>query len=334
MTPPNIALVRNRDRSGVLRPAGRPSPERYSERAVGRVADALAAGGRRVELLEADRWLLDRLEDLGAADGSWLVFNMAYGIQGDCRYTQLPALLEMAGIGYTGSGPMGHTLALDKAVTKALLASAGVATPAFGVGTDAAAASGLRYPVVVKPRHESTSYGLALCRTPAETAEAVEAVVQRYDQPALVEEYLDGRELCVGLLGNGDDVQCLPAVEIDFGARTQRLMTKADKFSAAGAPDRLCPADLDPRLLEEVETMARATFAATHCRDYARVDLRLDGDGRPQVLEINSMASLGAGGSYVMAAAAAGLDLAGLVGRIVDVAWCRLHEDAALPVPA
>ena len=319
-----LALVRNHDRSGVVATRGRPSPERYSEKAVERVRQALAAGGHDVIVLEADRHLLDRL----AADPVDLAFNMAYGIQGDCRYTHLPAMLELAGVPYTGSSPMGHTLALDKVVTKILVAAAGVPTPGHVVATGPCDLDGVRYPVVVKPRHESTSHGLSLAQDASDAARAVARVVERYRQPALVEEYVDGREVCVALLGNGPDVECLPIVEIDFQGREKRVFTKSDKFHGTDdEPTKVCPAPLTPWLRRRVEEVARATFAATHCRDYARVDIRIDADGVPQVLEINSMASLGAGGSYVLAASAAGLDFDALVNRIVDVAAARLGLD-------
>ena len=333
-----VALLRNHDHSGVLHRFGQASPERYSEKAVGRVADALRAGGHDVAVLEADAHLLDRLRDwvpaLPARDGERpevrpddlpvLAFNMAYGIQGECRYTQLPAMLELAGIPYTGSGPLGHTLALDKVVTKTLAAAAGVPTPAHRVASGAADLAGLRYPLVVKPRHESTSYGLRLVHGAEQAADAIATVVRRYRQPALVEEYVEGREICIALLGNGSGVQTLPAVEIDFGTRELRMMTKSDKFHGReDEPTRVCPAPLDRWLLSRVEEVAVATFQSVHCQDYARVDLRVDADGTPWMLEINSMASLGAGGSYVAAAAAAGMDFTAVVNRIVEVAVQR-----------
>jgi D-alanine-D-alanine ligase len=337
-----VALVRNDADAQVINRLGRPSPERYSARAVQRVADALTSAGHEVSVLEADMHLLTRLAaelpPVAAPDGAPLeamVFNMAYGIQGDCRYTHLPAMLEMAGLPYTGSGPMGHTLSLDKVVTKTLIAAAGVPTPAYRVARTAAELHGLRYPVVVKPRHESTSYGLRLAGDPKAAGEAVAKVVARYRQPALVEEYVDGREVCVALLGNGDQLRCLPAVEIDFGDRPFRLLTKADKFHGRDdEPERICPARLEPALLQHIEEVARATFAICACRDYARVDLRIAGDGTPYVLEINSMASLGIGGSFVLAAQVAGLDFPQLVNEIVGVAMARCIADAAQSVPS
>jgi D-alanine-D-alanine ligase len=332
-----VALLRNHDRSGVLRRFGQASPEKYSPRAVDRVSEALRAGGHEVEVFEADVTLLDRLrdwwpDDPAAPDAETgdlpaIAFNMAYGIQGECRYTQLPAMLELAGIPYTGSGPLGHTLALDKVVTKALISAAGVPTPAHRVASSAADVTGLRYPLVVKPRHESTSYGLRLVRDAEQAADAIATVVARYHQPALVEEYVEGREICLALLGNGPERQCLPAVEIDFGTRELRLMTKADKFHGRqDEPTRVCPAPLDRWLLSRIEEAALATAEACHCLDYARVDLRIDQDGVPWVLEINSMASLGVGGSYVMAAGEAGLDFVGVVNKIVTVGAQRYAD--------
>lgn len=165
-----VAVTRNHDRTGVLNVFGRPSPERYSEKTVGRVANGLTEGGHEVFVLETDVTLLGALPSVlppvDPADDDHpeaMVFNPAYGIQGACRYTHLPAMLEMAGVPYTGSGPLGHTLSLDKVVTKDIIAAARVHTPAHVVvsapGQDL---SGLRYPVVVKPRQESTSYGLTL----------------------------------------------------------------------------------------------------------------------------------------------------------------------------
>jgi D-alanine-D-alanine ligase len=342
-----VALLRNHDRSGVLHKFGQPSPERCSKRTVGNVGDALRAGGHDVDVFEADALLLNRLREwlpatpVPAGDHAGpdalrpdevpaIAFNLAYGIQGECRYTQLPAMLELAGIPYTGSGPRGHTLALDKVVTKTLAAAAGVSTPAHRVATSPADLTGLRYPLVVKPQHESTSYGLELVHGADRAAAAIDTVVRRYQQPALVEEYIEGREICIALLGNGTGLECLPPVEIRFGARTLRMMTKDDKFHRRDSElTRVCPAPLDHYLLSWIQEVAVATFEACHCRDYARVDIRVDANGVPWMLEINSMASLGLGGSYVMAAQAAGYSFDEIVNRIIAVALQRYAQRPA-----
>lgn len=328
-----IAVVHNHNRDGTINRFGRSCPERYSLRHVQMVADAVRELGHTAAVLEADILLFEELGHFMPADPvtgcpTGMVFNMAYGIQGDARYTHLPAMLEMAGIPYTGSNPLGHALALDKVVTKILMVNAGVPTPAYrvmsGAGEDI---DGLNFPLVVKPRHESTSYGLQLARERNELDAAVTAVVSKYRQEALVEEYVDGREICIGLLGNGPP-ECLPPVELDFGQRGLRLMTWDDKYHRRlDEPRKICPAALDEDVKRQLDELALATFRACHVRDYARVDIRIDPAGRPFVLEINSMASLGDGGSYVTAAKAAGYDIRSLVGRILEAA-CQRYSDA------
>jgi D-alanine-D-alanine ligase len=328
-----IAVVHNGQSTGVIAVFGRPCPEKYGMKTVRLVERALEAAGHTVAVCEGDKTLLATLEafmppEQGQPTG--LVMNMAYGIQGDGRYTHVPAMLEMAGIPYTGAAPTGHALALDKMVTKDLIRCAGVPTAPAAVMSAPSDPCHLRFPLIVKPRHESTSLGLRLVATRAELEEAVAAVTSTYRQDALVEEYLEGREFCVGLLGNAP-VECLPVVEQDFGDRDLRLLTKADKYhKGTQEPVKRCPAPIPESLRRRLNDMSVATFRACGLRDYARVDLRLDAAGEPQVLEINSMASLGAGGSYVRAAAAAGLDYGALVQRIVDEAHMRCY---GVPAP-
>jgi D-alanine-D-alanine ligase len=322
-----IAVVHNTEKDGTVFRFGKPCPEDYGKKTIQMVVDALQAGGHSVASVSGDKNLFAQLECFMAPDPqdcgqrpTGMVFNMAYGIQGECRYTHLPAMLEMAGVPYTGSSPLGHALALDKVITKHLIQAAGVPTPAFKVLAHAGQSiDGLRYPLIVKPRHESTSFGLRLVHSRVELNEAVSAIVSRYQQEALVEEYIDGREVCIGLLGN-DPPEFLPPVELDFGERPLRLMTWDDKHhKRPDEPNKICPAQLDPEFLAELNALALSTFNACHCKDYARVDIRIDPLGRPFVLEINSMASLGEGGSFVKAAVAAGYSYAGLVRRIVEV---------------
>ncbi|MEZ6088551.1 MAG: ATP-grasp domain-containing protein [Pirellulaceae bacterium] len=201
---------------------------------------------------------------------------------------------------------------------------AGVPTPAFKTMDGSAwNDDGLRYPLIVKPVHESTSYGLEIVHNGKELRSAVSAIVDMYRQPALVEEYIDGREVAIGLLGN-EDVEALPTVELDFSGRALKLMTWDDKYhKRLDEPTKICPAPLPEKQNQELQRLAIATFHACHLKDYARVDIRIDLQGNPYVLEINSMASLGDGGSYVKGATTAGYTMSGLVARIVEVAYCR-----------
>jgi D-alanine-D-alanine ligase len=323
-----IAVVRNRKREGVLYRCGTPSPETYGRRTIQAVLDALREGGHTVACIEGDMTMLAELERFMPADAAGrptgIVLNLAYGIQGECRYTHVPAMLEMAGVPYSGADPLGHAVSLDKVVTKSLLQNAGVPTPRYVVTSRPdEPVVGLRFPLVVKPRHESTSYGVHLVYDHEELATAVFNVVREYRQGALVDEYVEGREIYIGLLGNSPPA-LLPPVELDFGTRELRLLTRDDKYHRSlDEPEKICPAPLAAPALSEVNALALATCRACHARDYARVDIRIDQSGRPYVLEINSMASLGQGGSFVRAAAAAGLDFTELVNRIADIAWQR-----------
>ena len=332
-----IAIVRNGDNAGVINRFGQPCPEVYAEKTVFAVADALRAHGHEAVVVDGNKSMLAALESFmppgpqGEPEG--MVFNMAYGIQGECRYTHVPAMLEMAGVPYTGSSPLGHSLALDKVITKKLMIDAGIPTPKYRVmRTPADDAGDLRFPVVVKPTHESTSFGLRLATAPDELAAAVEHIVREYQQDALVEEYIDGREICAALLGNPEDgMEFLPLVEQDFGGRARRIVTWEDKFhKVEDEPRKVCPAPIDESLSERLRQISLATFRACKCRDYARVDIRIDPTGAPYVLEINSMASLGASGSYMLAAQTAGYSVATLVNRIIDVAHSRYF---GIPAP-
>lgn len=330
-----IAVVRNRENQGVLSKINQPSPEKYGKKSVQAVIDALRAGGHTVKVLEGDMTLLPQLAEFmppepetGRPTG--LVFNMAYGIQGEGRYEHVPALLEMAGIPYTGPGPRSHSLALDKIITKLLMQQVGVPTPKFRLLSNPDdPVDGLTFPLVIKPRYESTSYGLELAHDLATVKRAVEFIVTTYHQDAFAEEYIHGREVAVALLGN-NPVEVLPVVELDFGQRQYKIMTHSDKFhKTADEPQKSCPAELPPGLKEKLGQMALAVFRACHCRDYARLDIRLDQDNRPFALEINSMASLGQGGEYVLAAKTAGYGFTDLVCRIVDVAHQRYFGEPA-----
>lgn len=323
-----VAVVWNSNKKGVINHFGPACRERYAKRHIEMVVAALEASGHTVACFDGDKTLLTELERFmpscattGRPTG--MVFNLAYGIQGEARYTHVPAMLEMAGIPYTGSGPLGHALALDKVLTKILMHDAGVPTPRFRVMSRPEAAGELRFPLVIKPRHESTSYGLHLARSQEELEQAVATVVGQHEQEALVEEYIDGREICMGLLGN-QPIEFLPPVELDFSGREMRLVTWEDKYhKRADEPRKICPAPLNADLWATLREVSAAVFRACHCKDYARVDIRIDAAGRPAVLEINSMASLGGGGSFTYAALGAGYDFTTLVSRILDVAHER-----------
>ncbi|RWA58819.1 MAG: ATP-grasp domain-containing protein [Mesorhizobium sp.] len=317
-----VAVVKNSDFTGVINRFGQPYPQPpKAYGAVEGVVAALQEGGHETLLCEGDKGLLTTLEQFMPPDPqarpSGMVFNLEY------RSTHVPAMLQMAGIPYTGCGPLAIGLTHDKVITKSLIRDCGVPTPNFRVmrrGTESV--GDLQFPVVVKPRHEECSLGLQLVHEPAKLRHAVEVIVMQYAQDALVEEYIDGREICVALLGNGE-LEVLPFVEHDFGERETRLMTWEAKFVTATAMPKICPAQIGSSLATVLRDISVATFHACQCRDYARVDLRINRSGQPFVLEINSIPSLTVDSSYSLAAMTAGHNFSSLVNRILDVAHMR-----------
>ncbi|MER9708576.1 ATP-grasp domain-containing protein [Mesorhizobium sp. M0204] len=230
-------------------------------------------------------------------------------------------MLEMAGVPYTGPSPLGHGLADDKVITKRLIRDRGVPTPNFRVMRRGTEGTGdLRFPVIVKPRHEDNSFGLQFVHEPAQLREAVEVIVTQYAQDALVEEYIDGREICVALLGNGE-LEVLPSVEIDLDETG--LVTWEAKYLVAASRPQICPAQIGGSLATLLQEISVASFRACECRDYARVDLRIDRSGQPFVLEINSMPGLSVNSPYITAAMTAGHSYSSIVNRILDVAHTR-----------
>ncbi|CAN7250192.1 D-alanine--D-alanine ligase family protein [Mesorhizobium caraganae] len=315
-----VAVVWNHDHTGVINRFGHHCQEVYGRETAESVVAALQEGGHETLLCEGDKGLLATLERFMPPDPqarpSGMVFNMAAGIQGECRLTHVPAMLEMAGVPYTGSSPLGHGLALDKVITKRLIRDRGVPTPNFCVMRRGTESTGdLRFPLVVKPRHESACFGLQFVHEPAQLRQAVEVIVTQYAQDALVEEYIEGREITIALLGNGE-LEVLPVVEYDFGDRETRHVT--------GEVTRtICPAQMGSKLTAVLSDISVATFRACQCRDNARVDLRIDRSGRPFVLEINSIPGLSPTSMYPLAAMTAGYSFVSLVNRMLDVAHTR-----------
>ena len=312
---------------------GMQNKEVYNPETVKKVADALEKGGHNVRIAEGDMHVIERLIEFMPrvieGERMGMVFNMAYGIQGESRYTHLPAMLEMLGIPYVGSGPEGHSLALDKVITKIIMQKHGIPTPDFWVySTGDEDVSNVEYPVIVKPKMEAVSYGIRIAENEAELREAVKFVISEFKQQALVEQFIRGREFCVGLLGNGDP-EAFPVLEIDLEGDPDAIQTVDDKKHAPRG--KICPAEISPELAGGMVRMSKDAFRALGLRDFARVDIRMDEDENIHLLEINSMASLGVTGSFVHAAEVAGYDYTRLANRIVDVAAVRYFSENILP---
>lgn len=331
-----VAIVYNRESERVINLFGVPNREKYGTQSIKRISDALKKGGHQVIALEGDKDLIDRLEEFmprvvkGERPG--MVFNVSYGIQGQARYTHVPSILEMVGIPYVGSGPEAHSLSLDKVVAKMVFRQHNVPTPEFAVlygpTTDPPP---LQYPLIVKPRSEAVSFGIKVVNDEAELKEAAQAIFDAFQQPVLVEQYIEGREINVGLIGNNPP-DVFPPAELIFGEGGPRIYTWEDKTRQSGREVKVvCPAPIAQDLVEKAQHIARQAFFALGCYDCARVDMRLDKDGNLFVLEINSLPSLGEHGSYLQGAAAVGMDFAALVNRLVEVATIRYFGMSSPP---
>ena len=316
-----VAVVRNRDAKGVIGRLGRAVPEKTLQRSIQRLVLGLRDGGHTVKVLEGDISLLSELRDFipahprtGKPGG--IVFNLAHGIQGESRYAHVPAQLEMAGIPYTGASVLGCALASDRVAMQMALAQAGIPTPrvcsAMG---EADVPDDLPYPCIVKPRYEPR-YRFEWVHGRSACSQAVRAVVRRYKQPAVVEEYIEGRRFSVGLIGN-DPVRPLPLVESSIQTRK-----------------KTCPARIDEELAQRIRHVAVAAFAAAGCRDYARVDVRVSPAGELQVCDVLTMEILERGGSFMLAAEAAGYNVSSLLCQIVKLARARYAtESGVVPLP-
>lgn len=306
-----VAVARNCSFAGTSNVFGRACTEVGAEDTAQMTAEALRDQGHTVMVCEGDKDLLPLLEQfMPTRNGhpTGMVFNLARGIQGECGRSHVPAMLEMAGFPYTGASPFGHVLTLDRAVARALLRQAGAPTPNHCVTRQPGdLIDRLAFPLIVKPRFAQTDFPGHIVRSPRQLADAIAEVVDACEQEALVEEYIDGVEISVSLLGNDQQMEFLPLTEQRAGDGTSEIAL----------------ASMGEDLALRIRASALATFQTCRCQDYARIDFRVDGDGTPLVVGIESMPPLDLEGAYVLAAAAAGHDQATVVQRILDAAHCR-----------
>jgi D-alanine-D-alanine ligase len=324
-----IAVLRNTPGARVLERRGRANREYYREEDVEAVRDILREAGHEAEIVEADVDLIASLERFfaarGPADGRGpFVFNMAYGVQGECRYTHVPSALEQAGVPYTGSGPHAHTVCLDKYLTKIVLARAGLPTPRFELFRTADQRPGekLAFPLIVKPQFESTSFGLRVVADETEMRRAVQTIIDEFRQPALVEAFIEGTEVNCGVVGNAPP-EAFPVLEIDFGGKRGAEAILSHETKRDRKAGHICPARLAPDLTARVQELAVQAFAVLGCFDSARVDFRIDAAGCPQILELNSMVAIHRDASLYHAARTRGMSYPDMILKLLDAAVRR-----------
>jgi D-alanine-D-alanine ligase len=319
------------------------------------IEDALWAGGHQVIPLEGDETLLDTLRR-AAPD---ICFNICEGHRGDARESQVPALLEMLGIPYTGSKVLAHALSLDKAATKRIWRDVGLPTAPFQVffRKDEPLDRQLTLPLFVKPVREGTGMGInghSVVYDEVELRQQVHWVIHTYRQPAIVETYLPGWEFTVGLIGNtlspGEQrwngpsagsghrlydergFHIFPVLEIDArvgaGQGLYNAAAKSYVPGEEGAPLYLCPADIPGTLEAEMKQLAAAAFEAIGALDVGRVDFRLGADGRPYLLEINTLPGLNPTVSDLcIMARAEGMHYTDLINEILYLAADRYAQE-------
>jgi D-alanine-D-alanine ligase len=318
-----------------------------SEKTVDALVDAIRAGGHTCEFLEGDASLIDTVRQFKPD----ICFNICEGHFGDAREAQVPAILEMLRIPYTGSKVLTLALALDKPMTKRVLTYHDLPTPAFQVfeRVDEPLSSDMHFPLFVKPSREGTGMGVtekSIVHNEGELRERIADTYTRYQQPALVERYIEGREVTVGVVGNLTGVVArrlpenrearriqaglyfLPPMEVDLQPFTDSDVVYSNrlKVDLADQLNYLCPAPLEDEMVDELNWLTAAVFRVSGALDVSRVDFRLDANDnlKPYVLEINPLPGLSPGISdLVIEAAADGIDHTGLVNLILETALKR-----------
>jgi D-alanine-D-alanine ligase len=288
---------------------------------------------KRYDVVEiiADKNIIQNLRD-SKID---LAFPLCTGIRGECRQSHVPAILEMLGIPYVGSGILGHSLALSKSIAKQIFDYNNISTPAFQIFNTIKEKldSNLKFPLIVKPSCEGSGFGIhkdSVVYNERDLIKKVKSLLKEYRPPVLVEEFIEGRELTVALIGNGNQKEFLPIMEIDFEDIPEEF-GKFYTFEVKSKFDKktkyLCPAPLNPQIQQSVKYNAKRAFDVLGCKDFARIDIRLRGN-QPYILEINSLPGLKPQYSDLpKMALKAGLSYDDLIFEIVGTAINRLEQD-------
>jgi D-alanine-D-alanine ligase len=264
-----------------------------------------------------------------------LIFNLTESFGGDdSKDMNIAALLELMGRRFTGTGARGLHVAQDKALAKKIFAFHGIYSPYFATVYRGRLdhAHDIAFPVIVKPVREDGSVGIqfgAVCHSIKELMERMDYIQAEFDTPALIEEYIEGRELYVGLLGN-EKPEVLPVVEMDLSKLPEgvpRIAGTEVKWEEGTETYRVTkpffPDDLDEEVVEKLRTTAVAAYQALQLRDYGRIDIRLAEDGTVHVLEVNPNPYLHSKAEFALAAKKSGRSYSDLISEIADLAMAR-----------
>jgi D-alanine-D-alanine ligase len=288
-----------------------------------------------VTLVEADENAFEKLREIKPD----IVFNIAEGFNGLSREAQVPAILDMLQIPYTGSDPLTLSICLDKARTKEILFYHKIPNAKFLLIERIEQTDNMdfNYPLMVKPVSEGSSKGIftsSFAKNSSELKIEVKRILDEYNQPALVEEFLPGREFTVAIIGNDNEAEVLPIVEIrynDFPEDFIPIYSYEAKWILDTKEDPLevfsCPAKIDKSLEEKIKSIALRTYNILRCRDWSRIDVRLDKNGEPNIIEINPLPGIlpnpEENSCFPKAARAAGLDYNKMINKVLFAAAKR-----------
>ncbi len=330
-----VALTYNLKEKDETKPADYFS-EFDSQETISAIINALQRKGHDVYPVNAGRL---NLVDYFRKNKVDIVFNIAEGASGKFREAQIPAILDYLNVPYTGSNAFSLALALNKALTKKILKAENIPTPNFQLfvkGNEDLDAQ-LRFPLIVKPNREGSAKGINtsnVVQTKETLLEKIREIKDTYKQEVLVEEFIPGKELTVGILKNGRTV-VFPVLEIDFtscaGSGEYFYSWRMKEFQGDSelglVPTFHCPARIDRDTEAQVKEMALKTHQAIGCLDFSRTDIRLDKDNVPYVLEINPLPGLDPLESNFPAMAyAAGMKYEELVDSILMSAYTRFLQ--------
>lgn len=252
------------------------------------IKKSLIDKGYRVSLIPATLSLLEDIESIEDLD---VIFNACTGVNSKREQANIVAMLELQDVPFVGSGLSTQVLGLHKAISKRIWRARNIPTPKFQVFVSGKEKlhDNLSYPLMVKPEREGSSLGIdhdSVVHNDEDLYKKVKQVIKTFNQPALVEEYLVGREFTVGIMGNGE-LEVLPIIEIKYEDNDTGIMTVDIKAEDSLGQD--LPAKLDKEVLEKIEEDCKKAYMVLDCQDFARIDVRMDKDGNPQLIEINTL---------------------------------------------
>lgn len=289
------------------------------------IAKAIAANGFKVKKIGNAANLLEKIDNLGVD----IVFNISEGLTGRNRESQVPVLLEMAGVPFVGSDALTLGLTLDKVMAKKIFIAENIPTPRFFEASSCEAlvnTDHCKFPLIVKPRFEGSSKGLSESSRVENfdgLRQQVEYITKTYKQPALIEEFISGQEFTVAIVGN-DDPEVMPVVQIKIDGKL-KLNDKFYTFARITS-DRLeyiCPAKISQELKKKLNELALKVYRSVDCRDFGRVDFRVDNSGAPFCLEINPLPSLSTEDVFMLIAKNIGITYEQIIGKILNSAITR-----------